>query len=38
MLLSLSSNLEVQHVLFLIVATWQLVEVVNIYKLDKHET
>jgi len=37
-LLSLSSNLEVQLVLFLIEVTSLLVEVLNIYNLDKRET
>lgn len=38
MLLSLSSYPEVQLVLFLIDVTRLLVEVVNIYNLDKRET
>ena len=38
MLLSLTSNPEVQLVLFLIEVTMLLVEVLNIYNLDKRET
>ena len=38
MLLSLSSDPEVQLVLFLIEVTRLLVKVLNIYNLDKRET